>query len=277
MRDFVFKQYKDIYAFQKDLEKPTNSYFEGNEHSKNHDRDWYQTEDFEEAENLLKNGWNEKVKEFATELRNFSATIERNRVKNYNSVCGFAPIVPNAIKGVPKSMLASKKIKSNKKLRTVHLIINNTASGGTDGDELIKTGLTSLKLAVILGKKNIRTKIDILPKISGCGESVYGCAITIKDYKQPFDISKIAYPLAHTSMFRRHGFRWLETLPEMTNREFVDRYGRNFMRIGETLRTEYKKYAGFDKDDVLYIEVQDVQKADYDPFKLAEMKGIKLN
>ena len=39
---------------------------------------------------------------------------------------------------------------------------------------------------------------------------------------------------------------------------------------------EYFKFAGFMKDDVVYIDFTDVMSADFDYVKLAENKGISL-
>lgn len=278
MKDFKYERFNSIYDFEKVVNtRPVNEVFKNHEHSKNTSReDWYKTSNYDEAEDLLKKGWNTEVQYIEKELKKFSATVQVKRNKQIKSIAGYAPCVPNAILGVPKSMFATKVAKREEKKRTAHIIFNNTAGGGVSSKDLIKSGMTVLKLAVVLDKMNVRTKIDLIPKMSCCGNSIYGCSVSIKDYRQPFNVSKIAYPLAHVSFFRRHGFRWMETMEGCTNNDFNDGYGKSMIYIDKKLRDEYFEFAGFMKDEVIYIDFDDVRKADYDYETLAKNKGVAL-
>ena len=272
--DFRYEHFKNIYEFDKALKTRKQNSFMGHE---SHDRSttgWYGTETFDEAQELLEKGWNSEVQNIKDELKDFSKTVLRNQNRTVKSVQGFMPCVPNAIKGVPKSMYALKKLPV-KKQKTVRLIINNTSTGGTTAQELMKCGLTVLKLAVMLDKKAIRTRIDVVPKASYNGNSCYGCSVTIKDYRQPMNISKMAYPLAHVSLFRRHGFKWLETLAEEGfNRGFADSYGCSLVRCSEKQKQDFIKYAKWNEEGSFYIDLAEVKRANFDPVKLAENLGL---
>ena len=275
--DFKYEHFNSIYDFEKALQKPVNEFFIGREESHQKDFDFTKTESYEEADGFLKNGWNAEIENIEHELKKFSNTITVKRSRQIKSVAGYAPCVPNAIRGVPKSMIATELVNRIEKRRFVHIIFNNTATGFTESDVLMKSGLTVLKLALVLDRMNVRTKIDISPKMSIKGNSCYGCTVSIKDYRQPFNISKIAYPLAHVSFFRRHGFRYFETLEGFSNSEMARAYGSSVvMHKDEQIVKDYFKFAGFVKDDTVYIDFEDVCHAYFDYKKLAELKGISL-
>ncbi len=276
--DFKYEHFNSIYDFEKAVNgRSVNEYFTNYEKSHQKDTSWTKTESYDEAQNLLMNGWSTEIENIDRELRKFTSTIQVKRNKQIKSVAGHAPCVPNAIRGVPKSMIATKVVKKNEKKRAVHIILNNTASGGTQSDELMQSGMTVLKLAYVLDRMGVRTKIDVIPKMSIKDKSCYGCTVSIKDYRQPFNLSKIAYPLAHVSFFRRHGFRYFETMEGFSNSDMAATYGSSMMNWkGEKIADEYFKFAGFMKDDVVYIDLTDVRNADFDYVKLAENKGIAL-
>lgn len=275
--DFRYEHFNSIYEFESALkERPINSDFADCICSKDKGNfDFFQTETYEESEELLEKGWNVKIDEMKKELENFSRKVEVQRTEYYKNVAGFAPCVPNSIRGVPKSMIASKKINSTKNDKTLHLIINNCGSSKVSGETLMKSGMSVLKLAILLEKAKVKTKIDIVPKAAYKGDSCYGCTVNIKDYKQPFNLSKIAYPLAHTSIFRRQGFRWLET-QKGDLKKWTNSYGFSLVKCTEEEKINYMEYAGFLKDGVIYIDLEDTMKADFDPYKLAELKNIAL-
>lgn len=278
--DFVYKHFKNIYEFEMFVNNsPTNKLFseKGECSSQRFDEDgWAGTATYEEADGFLKNGWNTEVEKLDCELKKFSHTVLTMRKKPIKNVCGFAPIVPNAIRGVPKSMLSYRTQEREQKRRTIHIIVNNNAAGNTSSEVLMKCGLTVLKFSMLLNKQNARTRIDVIPILPVMNKSMYGCTVMLKDYKQPFNLSKLAYPLAHTSFFRRHGFRWLETMDGMKNRDMTKNYGYSLKKADEKIKEAYFKFAGFMEKDCVYIDVEDCKKAEYDPLNLAKLKQIAL-
>ena len=271
---YIFENFKNIYEFEKTLKaRPVKEIFQKEIASADtKDFDFYQTKDFDEAETLLKDGWNPQIDYIKKELNKFAVGVNRSYNKQIKSIAGFAPCVPNAIRGVPKSMISTKKVE--KKQRTVHLVINNCTRGSTSGEALMKSGLLFMKLAMLLEKNNIRTKIDVVPKMSKTDTGIFGCSVTIKDYKQPFNISKIAYPLAHVSFFRRHGFRWWETIDAPMNENALG-YGKSIMFLDKSEKQKYLKYASL-TDNILYVDYQDALDAGNDLEKLIKNKQIKI-
>ena len=203
------------------------------------------------------------------ELKKYETFLQVKKNKIIKNIAGYAPCVPNAIRGVPKSMYAIKKVDSKKKNKTVHLVINNTNTHQVSNEDLLKTGMVFLKLAILLEKNDIRTRIDIVPKMSKKDDSIYGCSVKIKDYNQSFNLLKMAYPLAHTSFFRRQGFRYFETLSgDMA--KFVGGYGTSIVRCENNEKEDYLKSVGLRKDGIIYLDYNDCVKSDYNPEKIYE-------
>lgn len=270
MAQFIYEHFDDVYQFDKTLnERKVNKIFakkakEGSLASKRLS-EWNGTETFDEAEKLLIGGWNCKIDEMMTELKKFSRNVSRTRQKTIKSVSGFAPCVPNALRGVPKSMFSTKKVSKQEKSNVVKLVYNPTADRGMSADELMKRSLTFLKMCVLLEAKGIKTSIVILPIVSFAKDSIVGCGVKIKDYQQPFNLLKIAYPVGHISFFRRHGFRWIETVPNLKEKKFEKGYGNGLSYIDQDVAKRYlNDYVKLSKD-VVYIDVFDVKNCDYNP------------
>ena len=275
-KDFRFENFKSVYEFEKAIRtRPLNEAFKGEEAGKNRgDSDWYQTENFDEANDFLLKGWNKKIDEIRTVLEKFSSKVVVERRKLRSDIVGFMPNVPSAIKGFPQSMYRYTKVNKVESQRVLHLILNTCSTGGTSGETLMKAGLTVLKLAMILDKSNVRTKIDVVPKMSYNGSNkCYGCTVTIKDYRQSFNYAKMAYPIANPSFFRRHGFAWLEHL-DGDLRDWGC-YGQSIHRRSKSEQKEYLEWAGLLGDGTVYIDLDDCKEAGFDPVKLMENKGIK--
>ena len=267
MSDFTFETFKSVYEFEEALKKrPVNPHFSVSSGSCDSGSSWYQTKDY--------NGWNAKIDEVKGVLEKFSSTVAVKHRKQIFDYVGFMPSVPRAIMGYPQSMINYTKRDELEKHRTKHIILNNTANCGVDGDKLLQAGLTVLKLAMILDKSNVRTKIDMIPFYAVRGSCYLGCSVTIKDYRQPFNYLKMAYPIANPSFFRRHGFRYLETQKGDKWKEWTSTYGRSIGGDNSGEAKEFRDYAGLNKDDVIFINYKDCENAGYDVEKLMENMGI---
>ena len=97
----------------------------------------------------------------------------------------------------------------------------------------------------------------------------------IKNWRQPSNPLKISYPLVHPSFFRRHGFRWLETAPELTDRAFIGTYGRP-LDVAEGCsvadRRHWLKEQGILQDGWFYTER--IEARDHEADELIKIMGI---
>ena len=270
----VFEQYETLTEFAKSLSREPNNVFRGRKlESEENGKDFTGTESWAEAMNLFNNGWTDKVEEIKKDMVQFEKAVERDvsyqKNRPQTSIVGFAPHVPNAILGLPNSMIHTER--TQMKAKVVRLVYNMCVNCGWSEKDIMKAGLTVLKIAYSMELKGYRVRIDANPFLARSGKEETCALVCIKDWRQPIDIKKIAFPLAHPSMFRRLGFRWLETVPELTDRSYISGYGRSLESDGdELLRRE-----GVLGDKDYFISVTKAKEAGYDPEKLAEAIGIK--
>lgn len=275
MYDFKYEHFESVYEFENTVNhRPVNPIFEGEESSFTGSEDFTGTANYGSANDMLLKGWNTQVERMEEELKSFSRTVKAVRTRQVKSVAGHAPCVPNAIRGVPKSMISVKRIDSKKNERTANLLFINVSNWATSSEDFMKAGMTVLKLAMLLDRAGVRSRVDVMP-IATCREnSCYGCSVKVKDYRQTFNLSKLAYPIAHVSLFRRHGFRYLETIPGEMNRNMAIGHGQS--KDKETAIMKAYLHDAVKADDAIVIDFNDCKSVDFDGRKLAERMGIKL-
>ena len=233
MIKIVKEHFKSISEMMDILDKrPNNEIMKGSDSSsRKGDKEWYGTESYEEASQLMRTGYTKilpRIKEGLAKSakvlsKHFSATdLRRPR----NLPVGFIPNIPNSILNLPDSMIDIKL--TPQKRKTLNIIYVMAGSCGCKAEMWIKAGIALLTAIKIIERKGISVKIDVS---FYCGtendETVMG-SVTVKHYGQPLDIQKLCFPLAHPSMFRRIGFKFLETTPIVTKENFRYGYGRGF-------------------------------------------------
>lgn len=165
------------------------------------------TNSYEEAINLLRNGWKEKI--------NFIKLATISKTTNYkkriiSNPVGFIPNVPNAIQNIPNAMFADIGKKPNNFINIFYSISQNA---GTAAKDMQNASILMLKAVQILEQQNIRTKLTVSPiAIKGMQQYIC-CGLTLKNYNEPINLYKMLFPMCHPSFFRRIGFRYLETCP----------------------------------------------------------------
>ena len=184
-------------------------------------KDFYKTDTYEESEELLTGGYREGLSVIQSEKRvNNYGSIKRN-IPTVD-VVGFAPHVPNAIAGIPQSMVSVKA--RNQKSKIVNIIYNNSASCSVTTSQLAVAGRHVLDVVAILERQGHRVNVDILT--TACTSTqVAMCFVRVKDALRIINPLKLAYILVHPSFFRRQGFRWIETCPKITDETFSNCYG----------------------------------------------------
>lgn len=215
MSTIVNERYNSIAEFQKALErKKIGKMYDEDEEGY---ADFYGTNTHEEANKLLVNG----DIFTATTIENCTSNKKFNRTTNTikQDFCGFVPNVGAVVSGSPINMYNVKQTtyRNTKVLNFVYFI---GASCGVDKKELAAAGAKLLNIINTLEAQGYRTNIFvarcIVPIINGKeqNKSRLNLAIKIKDSGKHLNITKIAYPIAHPSFFRRHCFKWADTVCE---------------------------------------------------------------
>lgn len=131
--------------------------------------------------------------------------------KVFADVVGFMPHIPNFIAGVPTQMINCQE--HYEPARVVDIYYNCSAGCGVDADDLILASSKFMSACMILeAKANIRLNIFVV-EVAKSGHQAIAPTIRIKTAGQQFNTLKMAYPMCHPSMLRRHMFRWLEVTP----------------------------------------------------------------
>lgn len=208
----VNERYNSIAEFQKALERKKigKMYNESNERVFN--EDFCGTSTQKEADELLINGdtFTAKIIEGYNKNKRFSNTIKQD-------FCGFAPNVGAVVSGSPINMYNVKRTtyRSTKVLNIFYFI---GASYDVDKKDIAAAGAKLLNIINTLEARGYRTNLFaarcIIPSINGKEHesSLLNLAIKIKDSGKHLNITKIAYPIAHPSFFRRHCFKWADTV-----------------------------------------------------------------
>ena len=188
------------------------------------DRDFYGTRTFEEALDLLKYGDEELYKQIKKE----QSKIDINKIvgafgqklKYEKRQYGAIPNVPAYLRNDPINMIyPERKQPAN---RILNIFLNIRVNAGIDKEEIMKIGLKYLTILDILEKSGYRCNL-----YSGCANEYNDkycyLMVRIKTDKEPLNLKKICFTIAHPSMQRRIKFRWMEVNDFEQN--FTNGYG----------------------------------------------------
>lgn len=165
---------------------------------------------YKDARRMLEYGDAAMCKSITPTVTQQAASIKPIRRKD---VCGYAPIVPAAIIGLPKTM--RRKVKTLTRSKVVTLVIDITGAAAVDADEFTKAGRDLCAFIQGAELAGYRIGIDVMAVFQdGTSKDGYAVRVTIKRPEQPLDIKRVAYPLTHASMFRQLMFDWYERFPD---------------------------------------------------------------
>ena len=263
-----YERYTNVYRFMDTIEKRPNNEQFGKSSATSGD-DWYGTNTWDEAMQQFQNGIPEQAEKLQKSLNAFKANsnIASPKTRPKNHYYGYSPNVAAAIIGLPKSMRYNER--QPQKVKALSLLYDMTQNAATDADTLRKAGECVLQLVYALECRGYRVSLDGLAFNGKREERKFILAINFKEWKQHLDIMKLSFPLTSPAMFRRFGFRWAETLPDVTSR--VSGYGRH-MEKEETMK--YLQKVGIDTKTAYFISVDDCREASYNALEVAKTLGI---
>lgn len=185
------------------------------------------TRSLEEADRLLHDGDRDNMEllkkyGFEPDVKKYNFAQRR---KITPAVVGFAPIVPNAIAGVPVAMQRVEQIKVQQ--RVVNVVLSVCFDYTIDKKDYATFAAKVLNACISLEKRNIRVNLYVVmgarEKNKVDGQHIVSF-VKIKDSKQTIDPLSVAYPVINASFLRRHNFRLIETTPGVS-RLFCGNYG----------------------------------------------------
>lgn len=168
-----------------------------------------------EAYVMLREGYQPIVEKLKEKVR-FTAYGIQKRFKTFNDVQGFAPIIPNSIMGLPKSMVNSsiKPIKT----KVIDVFYDMTVSCYIESDDLIEAGLKILGIIMELETQEYRFNLYCVQTYYDSNNGCDMLCVKVKSANQPMDLKRMSFPIAHTAFFRGIGFDWYSKFPKGTYR-----------------------------------------------------------
>lgn len=198
------------------------------------------TASFEQADNLRRKGDKKSLAMLNEYKIKFDKYIQYNngyKIKQRNDIHGFVPIVPNAIIGLPLSMINQSR--EAKKVKGIDIFYNVSIRSATETKDIARKGAIMLSLIDALERKGFRVNLKV-GSVSMKKNTVHGVVTTMKRYDEPLNIRKLAYYLVNPSCLRRTFFKLKETISELTD-VTNDGYGTNnkFGKQREKLKSIY--------------------------------------
>ena len=232
--------------------KITDSCFDDQE--KEHNRSFTGVADYQEALDLLKNGYQPTVEAMQKSLKvNVGTNVKR--VKFENNVYGFAPVVPLALKGVPNSMvnMTMRQIK----LKVIDVYYDMTISCGTSTSTIIANGQKVLGAIIALERQGYRFNLYAVQTYYRNNDADMLC-VKVKSSDRPIDLKRISFPLTHPAFFRVIGFDWYSKCPVA---KYRGGYGRAIAYdLNADERREFGK--GMFGEGAIYISCENVTDKD---------------
>ena len=201
------------------METPRNNTFKYGELSSESRGMWSGTKTFEEAVALFKNGWTVGAQDLVKKLKVAETNQEvQIKYRDILSMAGYQAIVPLYLQGVPNCMVNKKPIAIKNKVITINKALS--VSGSVSSETLMNESIKCFQIIKKIEATGIRTNLNLMMSTG------HVCIkIRLKSSNEKLNVSKLAFPLVHTSMFRRLYFKFIEVYPTIP-KSFRNGYGR---------------------------------------------------
>lgn len=193
---------------------------------------WSGTSSFDEAAELMKNGWALGAEDLVKKLKIVETDKQvQTAYKNALSMVGYQAIVPLYLNGVPNNMVNRKIVQVKQKVITINRALSCSAS--VSSETLKAESVKCFQIIKKIEASGIRVNLNMLISTG------HVCVkIRLKSANEKLNISKLAFPLVHTSMFRRLYFRFVEVYPTIPSSY---RYGYGRVPFESEFKTVCKK------------------------------------
>lgn len=213
-------EFNSIQEFYEYLEKtPYNETFKrGEKTSKTGTKHWTNTSSYEEAADLMRNGWTIGAQELTAKLKLADTHEVQTVYRNIMDVCGYQAIVPLYLNGVPTNMVNKKTMPVKQRVITINKAVS--CSGSVSSETLQKESVKCFQIIKKIEASGIRVNLNLMISTG------HVCIkIRLKSSGEKLNVSKLAFPLVHASMFRRMYFKFVEVYPTIPKNYRVG-YGR---------------------------------------------------
>lgn len=219
---------------------------------------WYGVKSYEEARNLLVNGWEKQVDYLKKQLmKEIDLCDDKKVVRTFNDVAGYMPIVPNAIMGLPNSMINQRM--DRKKSKIIKFLIGMNRSCAYGSKEIIDKMSKVLARIAILEKHGYRCRLEIFGSFhdgNASSDKTIAChSVLLKSENQLFDLRRVAFPIAHTAMQRVFGFGWENSIPLKDSEYHFGALGRAVQYWNKNAREDLLNAINENKEKLVYVSM----------------------
>lgn len=249
-----------------------------NNESSNDGESFSGTKSYEEAYNLFKYGDESLLSKIKREINkvDISKVIGNvnNKLKYEGRVYGVVPNVPIYLKGLPINMINPERTIPNN--RIVNIILTVGVPWYITKEDIMETGAIYLNVLDLLEKRGYRVNLYVADTTESCGNNSISC-IRVKTDREPLNLKKICFPIAHPSMLRRIFFRY----DEVNDGNFDvthNGYGKAMQKkevdkiIKNELKEDYIIWTFVDKEEDDRHTIKDLKKI----IKDLESQGINI-
>ena len=149
------------------------------------------TRDYESADHLLNYGDSGSLEKMqAVKVRKNAGQGTEIRRRQVNSVVGYAPNVPNYLRGVPVSMIGQNRVRVQSS-KVVSVVYNFTVYSGVSQDSIIKESAKLLSIITSMERAGYRAGLSVMFSATK-GRERYNIIIKVKDPGQYMDVRKRA-------------------------------------------------------------------------------------
>ena len=174
-----------------------------------------ETQSFEEATQLFKDGWDDMAQKLTKKLKvQPNCSVASQVQKTVYDIVGFQCSVPRYLQGIPTSMVNKRLTPVKQKVVTLNKDFSYNCLISTE--DIIEASIQTMQVVKKIEAQGVRVNLNIIFGIAA-GNTREVVKIRIKSANERVNISKLAFPLVHPSMFRRLGFRYIEVAPTITD------------------------------------------------------------
>jgi len=246
--EYIVETFNSMSQVFDTLEKRYSNFSSDNKYSKS----FSGVTSFEELKQLALYGWSNHVDRVIKEI----AKVDKSKLREIQKtmfqegVEGFLPIVPNALRGLPNSMITTKIAK--KKSKVVEVVLDVTYPARIPTEEIIDYYSKVFAYLIHLEKSGFRVKIKAVMVFANQDyRKSHLFELVLKNEYQPIDMKKLMFPIIHSGMLRALGFEWYERLP---NAEQVDGYGKALQFWSSQEKAEeVKTTLGLNRKNIFFI------------------------
>lgn len=189
--------------------------------------DFCGTHSYEEAEELLIRGDEDIIskiqKGYTSKIRKFSTDYSKRVNPNLNSLYGSAPNIARSIIGLPDSMILPQRV--DRKMPCINIVYYITTNCTVEPKTIIDSGVTLITAIQCIELKRISVKLTGMFYSGQRDSEIIVGGVILKNYSEKLSISRLSFPIAHPSMLRRIGFKYLETHTNLESSGFAFGYG----------------------------------------------------